>query len=290
MSILKYRIFKEVTTHMSFTKAAVELNLTQSAISHAILSLETEIGFSLFKRISNKIVLTTEGLSILEKIDRIILAEDQLQAQIGSIKGLEQGLIRIGSFSSASTRLLPPIIGLFEKNYPNIALSIHEGSYSEIQSWLASGQIDVGFLVDAYLNENHHTVPFFRDEMIAVLPKGLGYDHQDAFDIQDISLHPFIMPTNACNNYLNRILMAYGVTPHIKYAIELNSTIFAMIEQGLGITMVPESTLFRSKYQLCMLPLRQSEFRQIHLCSNTIPDKSPAIKAFIETAVQVKIV
>lgn len=289
MSLLKYRIFKEVTLHMSFTKAATALNMTQSAVSHAILSLESEIGFNLFKRVSSKIVLTSEGSLVLEKIDKIIFAENQLLSEISSIKGVEQGQLRIGSFSSASARLLPPIIAMFEKSHPQITLTIIEGSYSDIQGWLADGQIDVGFLVDAYLNEHQYSLPFYKDEMLAVLPRHSGYDHCLSFDINDIPNHAFIMPTNACNNYLNRILAKYAVTPHIKYAIELNSTISSMVEQGLGMTLVPASTLFRSKYDLCILPLSAPEFRQIHLCSNTPPDKSPAIKAFFETALQTKI-
>lgn len=289
MTLIKYRVFRKVAETGSFTKAALELNMTQSAVSHAIASLEKDMGFALFKRNKNKIDLTNEGESILVHVNALVSAECKLINEINALNNIEAGLIRIGSFSSASCRLLPPIIKAFEKKHPNINVEVMEGGYTDIQKWLASGEIDAAFLVEEFLDKSHYAMPFFQDEMLVLVPDKYSSDVGDHFDIRQIEKFPFIMPDNVCNRYLNNLFSHYKSYPNIKYRIQLNSTVFSMIEQGLGISIVAESTLFRSKYDFKTLPLKERVFRQIYLTTNTAEIESPVLKAFFEVAKEVKV-
>ncbi len=288
MTLVKYRIFRKVVDTGSFTKAALDLNMTQSAVSHAISTLERDMGFSLFKRIKNKIELTTEGQSILNHVNALLSAECKLINEVHALNKLEAGVIRIGSFRSASSRLLTPIIKAFEKAYPNVRIELMEGSYPDIRKWLDEDIIDVAFLVDTYLNDEHYAIPYFKDEMLALLPLDWEYK-SDYFDMASVDQYPFIMPQNACSKYLDNVLKKYKIKPDVKYVIQLNSTVVSMIEQGLGISIVAESTLFRSDNKVRVLPLKERFYRQIYITTNTAEIESPIIRGFFDMAKGVSI-
>jgi len=262
--------------------------MTQSAVSHAISTLERDMGFSLFKRIKNTIELTNEGKAVLIHVNALLATECKLINEINALNNLNAGLIRIGSFSSASSRLLPPIIKAFEQEYPGITIELREGSYVDIQEWLEADMIDVAFLVGNYLNKAHYAMPYFKDEMLVLIPNEYDLKAEACFDIKEIDTFPFIMPDNVCNRYLNDMFTQYKSFPDVKYTIHLNSTVFSMVEQGLGITIVAESTLFRSKYDFKTLPLKERVFRQIYLTTNTAEIESPVVKAFFDITQQVK--
>lgn len=283
MTIIKYQIFKMVTETMSFTNAAKQLNMTQSAVSRAILGFENDLGFQLFKRINNKVHLTPEGKLVLEKVNLILISQDQLIKCADQINNVETGVLKIGSFTSASSKFLPKIIKCFEKAYPAITLEVVEGDYRELQSWLYNGTIDIGFLVDHYLKEEFYTEPFFKDEMLVLVPQSYHFKGSH-FKMTDIQNYPFIMPMGSCNNYLNRILNDEGITPQIKYYIELNSTVLSIVEEGLGISIFSASSLYKANYDFLTIPFEKSIFREIHLCSHSKVTASPLVKAFFEIA------
>lgn len=121
MSIVRLEIFSKVIELGSFTKAAKRLNMTQSAVSHAISSLETEWGVSLLIRDRRKgISLTEIGKNTLPHIREVLNRMESINQEIALAKSIETGTIRIGTFASASSCLLPKLLVKFQKKHPNI--------------------------------------------------------------------------------------------------------------------------------------------------------------------------
>ncbi len=280
----KFKIFKKVVDLGGFTKAGEELGMTQSAVSHAIHALEMELGFILINRARGQISLTREGQMLIDYVHALIASEDRLLNQINSIKQIETGTIRIGSFTSASSRLLPDILHSFDKAFPEIQVEIIEDGYDNLKKALEDGIVDVTFLEEQYLEPHYYVLPYFKDEIIAIVPSQYELSQQEDFDIEQIANYPFLMPDNDSDTFLHRLFERYHVKPQIKYKVLLMSTVFSMVEKGLGLSIVPESTLNKTLYDFDIFPLTQEVQRQIHIVALKSSMSSPIINAFFNIA------
>lgn len=276
----KFKIFKKVVEAGGFTKAGDELGMTQSAVSHAIHALEVDLGFILINRSRGRIMLTREGQMLIDYVYALVAAEDRLLNQINSIKQIETGTIRIGSFTSASSRLLPNILSAFDKAFPEVQVEIIEDGYDALKRALEEGIVDVTFLESQYVEPQHYVLPYFKDEIIAIVPSQYNLSQQEDFDISMIECYPFIMPDNDADTFLHRLFDRYHVRPHLKYKVLLMSTVFSMVEKGLGMSVVPESTLNKTLYDFDIFPLKDPVQRQINIVAMKSSLSSPLISAF----------
>ena len=110
MTLLSYEIFYAVAQEKSFQNAAKLLNMTPSAISHSISSMEKELGFSLFIRGKNGTVLTSNGESIYPHVLEVLNSNEYLMQSVSQLKGLQAGTIKVGCFNSVCTAWMPAIM------------------------------------------------------------------------------------------------------------------------------------------------------------------------------------
>lgn len=280
----KFKIFKQVVDKGGFTKAGEEMGMTQSAVSHAIHALEVELGFVLINRTRGKLTLTNEGQMLIDYVYALVAAEDRLLNQINSIKHIETGTIRIGSFTSASSRLLPDILSAFDHSFPDIKIEIVEDGYDALKKALEEGIVDITFLESQYIEPHYYVLPYFKDEIIAVVPSQYKISQEEDFDILRLEEYPFIMPDNDSDTFLHRLFDRYHVKPNLKYKVLLMSTVFSMVEKGLGMSIVPESTLNKTLYDFDIFPLRDPVLRQINIVTLKANLSSPIISAFFHIA------
>ena len=100
MTLFSYEIFDAVARQGSFNKAAQQLHLTPSAISHAIAVMEAELGFTLFNRGKNGVTMTSYGASLYPSIRAVLNSDEALQQSIARLNGLEKGKVKLGAFNS----------------------------------------------------------------------------------------------------------------------------------------------------------------------------------------------
>ena len=122
MTLLTYQVFKTIADVGSFHKAADILGLTPSAISHAISSMENELGFSVLTRSKAGVNLTNYGEQLLPYVNAVLNCDESLKQEIAELNGLKQGKVKIGVFSSVCTSWLPEILHSFKKKYTEIGL------------------------------------------------------------------------------------------------------------------------------------------------------------------------
>ena len=122
MTLLTYQVFKTIADVGSFHKAADILGLTPSAISHAISSMENELGFSVLTRSKAGVSLTNYGEQLLPYVNAVLNCDESLKQEIAELNGLKQGKVKIGVFSSVCTSWLPEILHSFKKKYTEIGL------------------------------------------------------------------------------------------------------------------------------------------------------------------------
>lgn len=137
----RYIALQKIIDLGSFTKAAEILGYTQSSISQMISSLEDELSIKLLYRSRIGVKLTLEGADLYLFIEKTILQYRAMQEKANEIKGLDTGIIRVGTISSITCHWLPQLISEFQVIYPNIQFIFHQGDYSSIQEWIKTDTV-----------------------------------------------------------------------------------------------------------------------------------------------------
>lgn len=280
MSINKYKVFMKVVELGSLTKTAEAMGFTQSGVSHIMNSLEDEFGFSLLIRNRSGVQLTTNGEQILKTIREILKWNEHLEQEVASIHGIELGTVHIGTFTSVGVHWLPGIIKDFQQDYPQIEIRLSEGDYQEIEDWIAEGKIDCGFL-SLPTKEAFDVVPLQQDRMLVLLPMDHALSAQPNVSLSQIENEPFIMPSKGSDNDVNRILANTSINPVIKYTVGDDYAIMAMVEKGLGISILPELVLRGQQRNIRLLELNDPKFRTLGIAVNSMRQVSPATKRFL---------
>ncbi|WP_194542291.1 LysR family transcriptional regulator [Paenibacillus sp. FSL W7-1279] len=281
MSINKFKVLLKVVELGSLTQAAEVMGFTQSGVSHMISSLEDEFGFSLLIRNRSGAKLTTNGEEILKTIREILKWNEHLEQQVASIHGIELGTIHIGTFTSVGVHWLPGIIQDFQRDYPHIEIRLVEGDYREIEDWIAEGKIDCGFL-SLPTSDTFDAIPLHQDPMLVLLPMEHPLSSEDSITLSQIENEPFIMPSKGSDYDVNRMLEKARIKPDIKYTLGDDYAIMAMVEKGLGISILPELVLRGQQRNIRLIELKEKSFRSLGIAVNSMREISPATKRFLD--------
>mgnify|MGYP001165762834 CR=1 FL=1 len=260
----RYEVFLKVVEKGSFTKAANELGYTQSAVSQLVQSLEEELSTTLIFRSRKGIRLTPDGEQFLPYIANISNAFWELFEKKKEMQGLEGGMIRIGTFSSVSSNWLPWLIKDFKKTYPSVHFQLHQGEYTSIVKNIKEGSVDFGF-VNPEAVTDLITVPLKDDEMLAVLPESHPLASAETVTLGQLSKEPFILLDEGDYSEPLEIFKQHGLEPNIQFRVHDDYTIMSMVENELGISILPELNLRRVNYKLVKKKISPPIMRTIGL-------------------------
>lgn len=281
MNLQKYLSFVKTVEYGSFTKAAELLNYTQSGISRMIADLEKELGITLLERSKYGVKPTSDGMTLLPYAQKLCSEFDNLKIQVDELKGLESGLIRIGTFSSVATHWLPNIIKEFQKDYPNIDYELLLGDYTEIEEWIRTGRVDCGFLpLPTY--EEFETVFLQKDRLLAVIPENHRLADEEKFPVCALCDEPFMMLEKGERSEIAQFLKENKICPNVKFTTWDDYAVMSMVESGLGISILPELILKRAPYKIVVKELDVPAFRDIGLALRNKKTASLAVKRFID--------
>lgn len=284
MSLKKYEAFVRTVELGSLTKAAQSLGSTQSRISHILSDLEAEYGFSLLRRSRGGIELTEAGRLVLPKMQEILRGEQALSECVGEIRNANAGTVRVGVFTSVAVHWLPGMIRAFQAEHPGAHLEMRNGDYHDVDQWLREGSVDLGF-VTLPAPAGMRTIPLAEDPLVAILPRDHRLARLEQIPIEELGQDPFISLLQSSDHDIHRALDNAGVHPNIKFTTKDDYAILAMVEQGLGISIVPQLLIRGRGQNLAVRPLIPQASRTIALA---IPEGEalPVISAFAQAAVE----
>ncbi|PSR18641.1 LysR family transcriptional regulator [filamentous cyanobacterium CCP3] len=239
LKLSQLRALVAIADQGSFSDAALHLDLSQSAVSHAIATLEEELGVLLLSRGRQGAVLTPVGEQIIEEARQVLRSLHNLCHKADRAKGLETGEVRIAAFRSVATHILPEVIRQFRQQFPGVAITIDEKiHYEMVESDLRQGRADVGF---TYLptQDEFDQWELLRDRYIVLLPPTAAPLPQ-ALSWTELANYPLILtPTDdGDRQHLDRLLHRCGQQLQPAYAVREDSTILSMVERGLGATIM----------------------------------------------------
>lgn len=281
MNMQKYMAFVKTVEYGSFTKAAEILNYSQSGVSRMINDLEKEWGIMLLERRKYGVKLTSDGMKLLPYIKNVCTEYEKLQMEADELKGLQSGLIRIGTFSSVATHWMPKIIGEFQKDYPNIDYEMLLGDYAEIEEWIQEGRVDCGFLRLPVKSELD-TVFIEQDRLLAVLPENHPLLEYDKFPVAALCDEPFMLLEKGNKSEITEIFERCNLKPDIHFTTWDDYAIMSMVERGLGISVLPELILKRVPYRIVAKELDVPAYRKIGIALRNRKTASIAVKRFLD--------
>lgn len=264
MDICKIRALITAVNLGSLTRAAAELNYTQSGLTHMMNSLEKEAGLRLIKRGRNGIRLTPAGEYLMPRMKKLLEEYDGLVAEVLRMRGDgSTRLLRVGAYSSVAQHWLPGLITGFKAAAPEADLAVQMLGLVEIYELLNSGELDCGFTSrNAALMGDLSWIPLRNDELVAVLPA--SYPVSGAlFPVSGFDGKEFLMPSDGFDLDISPIFARDRVRPHIRYTNMDDPAIISMVEHGLGLSVMSELVMWGRHDNVLSLPLIPPAYREL---------------------------
>ncbi len=274
-------VLAQVAHHGSFSKAALNLQTSQASVSRAIAALEKELGIPLLTRGRFGARLTSVGERILNHSHQILDLREMIEYEANLEKGLYGGRVRIGSFRSAATHVLPPHIAQFSAAYPKVEVSLAELEPAGVEQALRSGEVDIGLVPLPRSSEEFDTWEIARDEYVALLPQTCTCGDQ-TISWDNLANHTFILYNYAeCTSTVRDYWAARGHSLQVAYEVREDSTIVSMVAQGLGAAILPRLAAMPIPQEIKVFSLPARLERVIGVATLANSPQTPAVEMFV---------
>ena len=238
MKLFQLRSALAVAELGNFSEAALQLELSQPAVSHAIATLEDELGIPLFMRGRKGATLTPAGEQILAHAHQVLHHLEMMQKEANQQKALQGGTVRIASFRSAATHILPGVIAQFREHFPNIHVTILERpDRFDIEQCLRDGEAELG-IIFLPISDEFEAWELLRDEYIVLMPPQQSLAQAPTWE--HLAAYPHIqLPCAPCTRLLQLHLKKYAPSMQTIEEIQEDSTLVSMVLQGLTPAILP---------------------------------------------------
>lgn len=274
----------------SFTSTAMMLGITQSAVSHAIKSLEDELGISLFVRGKADIVLTEAGKEIVSKAHAVLGLNESIKQTANEARNLQQGVLKIGSFGpSFSARLLPIILNEYRRRYPNIKVYVEEGEDQQVMDWIDQRQVDLGSILLPERDLDH--IFLCTDKLSVILPTNHCLAVKPKISAQDISEYPFVLTQGSTGKLALEVFRQQKCQPDIRYKNIQIMSMLSLVADGAGVSITADLSIpsqLAINKQVATRPLHPLVEREIGLGMQNSEQLSPAAAAFVKLAARLE--
>jgi LysR family nitrogen assimilation transcriptional regulator len=251
MDLKQLQYFVRVAELGSFTRAAIELDVAQPALSRQVRLLEVELRQALLVRNGRGAVPTEAGKLLLDHGRGILYQVQRAREDLGRLRGGLSGHVAVGLPSSVARVLTVPLMRAFRESLPEARLSISEGLSGSLQEALVSGRLDIVVLYNAQASRELDLAPLLEEELLLVRarPPGLHEDPPPGpVALQDVARLPLVIPTrpNAIRMYVESEMAAIGCRPEVALEIDGVSAILDLVRDGAGCAILSHNALLNS--------------------------------------------
>ncbi|BEM42502.1 LysR family transcriptional regulator [Serratia marcescens] len=280
-NLLHWRLLVAVADSGTITQAAAICGMTQSAASQAIAQLETMLSTRLLVRQPHNVVLTQSGLQIVGHARSMLAGLRAIQQCAQQAGNAHAGKIRLASFPSAFSTLLPPLLRKFRRLYPDIELITLEGTDHEVESWLTSATADIGVVLNPA--PERLCFPLGEDAWLAVVPSA----HPLARERRPVALDalfrlPFILATGGCDVNAQSLAQQSGLAlADVRATVSDWQTALTLVKEGTGVALMPASVIPPDALGVCALPLVAPVYRRFGLACSSEAVTQPPVQTLL---------
>lgn len=224
----------------SIASAATELSISQSSITAAIEVLETGLGYDLFIRTPSKgIRPTPQGAESLVLVRRFLQQARNFQSEIQSVAGTARGTLRIACYATAAPAFLPIILRSVTERFPELSITVLEGSLSVIIDYVNEGEADLAFTYDLFRDSKHRFYPLFSAPPYAIVPSDDSIARAGRTTLAELSEKPLVMlDLPGASKYFMDMFHAAGLDPVVAHSTRSSEILRALVAGGFGVALL----------------------------------------------------
>jgi LysR family transcriptional regulator, transcription activator of glutamate synthase operon len=284
MELRQLRYVEAVARHRHFTRAAEELHLAQSALSHQVRRLEAELGAELFERTSRTVLVTEAGMAVAARARSILDQVDGVRDEVDELRGLVRGRVSIGATLPAGELDVPSLLVRFSESFPGIEIDLHEGTAGDMRRYLGEDQVDAAFSLLAEEPPAEFEVErLSEEEVVAAFPAGGGPD-RERVSAAELSRYALVTPRSgsAIKHALDEFFARAGQTLRVSLESGDPFLLRCLVSTGFGAAVLPASLTRREGPPIEVRGLRPAVRLPATLLWRRQRHRSPAARAFIE--------
>ena len=249
MNVDQIKAFHKVAATGSFTKAARELFLTQSAVSQQIRALEDEIGGRLFDRSGRTVRLTGEGEVLLAYAKRLFDLHEEIESLFDGLRKLEKGKIAVGATAVIGTYFMPAVISAYHRQYPGIEIDLRMGNSDQILRMILDREVDLGVAGMVKKQATLNSVFIHREQLLFVCSPQSPLAARESVALSELEGIPFIWREKGTQT-LELVKQwfqenAGGDFPHQTLSVANMEAAKRIVEEGYGVTIIPATAARR---------------------------------------------
>lgn len=279
--------FVQVSTHNSFSRAAEALQLTQPSITARIQALERELGEELFERGGRGVRLTDAGRVFLPYVERILQVIQEARDAVEEVRNVQLGSLRLGSAITISTYVLPGILHRFCQDYPGVDVVIRTGRSEQVLNMLLADEVQVA-IIRSFSNPDVEQIPLYDDEIALVAYPGHEFAETGRATVAQAAREPIVLFDRGSSYYamIHNLFRRAAVIPNVAMELDSLEATKRMVEEGLGIAMVPVVTVQRELERGTLVRVDLTDVepiqRPIALIYRKNRKRSRTVQAFID--------
>ncbi|MGW1378321.1 LysR family transcriptional regulator [Streptomyces sp. NPDC002446] len=289
VNLPQLRAFLAVVDAGGFSAAAAELGMSQSAVSHAVASLERELTAPLLVR-ATPVRTTALGEQVLPHARIALSAARSVEQIAAEANGTMTGTVRLAATPTVCQGLVPGLLRHWRADQPRITVRIFEGDSAEVAAWLADGTADAAILIDpppATAGRRPRSGPGIQlatDGYRALLPRDHPLAGEPCVDLRDLEDDQFLISPNGCEDRIRTIHRLAGVAFTPTHRVRDLATLISMVQAGIGVTVLSEVSRSLIPPDLVLLPLEPRTSRRLVLTGPHDRPWHPAVRPLGESA------
>lgn len=291
MADRRLQVFHAVAKHLSFTKAAEALFMTQPAVTFQVKQLEEHCNARLFERGHGKISLTPAGDLVLDYAERILGLSGELEVRLAEMTGQMRGLLLVGASTTIAEFMLPPILGEFNSLYPQVRARLTVANSETIENRIAEHTLDIGLIESRSKLAGLQSEVCCDDELQIICAPDFPLAGFSEIEPKALLAYEFISrePGSGTREVTDNYLRAAGVAPEeMKTLMELGSpeAIKGVVGTGLGFSIVSRASFGKELLlgSLVAIPLKPRLKRTLSLAFPKEKFRSKIVNTFVEFA------
>ena len=286
MNLNQLYYFSKLAEVEHYTKAAEELDISQPSLSHAIGSLEKELGTKLFEKQGRNVALTKYGRIFQEYVEESLRILDTGMQKVRSLTGQTEGVIELGYIYTLGSEFVPRIVSDFLRTHEelNVRFRFTVGNTSEVIQGLKEERFDIGFCSMTEKESGIQFTPVGTENLVVVVPKGHPLSEEQAVFLEEAAAYPQIYYTSnsGLRPVVDKMFEQMRIKPEIAYEIEEDGSMAGLVAQGFGIAVMPEIPILK-QLNVDVLGIRnQHEKRYIYMARGRDKYQTPVVRRFAD--------